>query len=58
MNAKKFTIAVGDRVQYYRYKSKNTLSSTDLSRWCPKHSWHLVLAVEFVMVVVVGVASS
>ena len=47
MNAKPFVIKVGDKVQYYRYKSKNTLSKNELTLWCPAGGYHLVLAVDF-----------
>ena len=46
MNAKSFRIKIGDKVQYYRYKSKNTLSKKELTRWCPVRSYLLVLAVD------------
>ena len=47
MNAKPFAIKIGDRVQYLRYKSKNTLSKSELTLWCPAKSYHLVLCVNY-----------
>ena len=46
MNAKPFKIKIGDRVQYWRYKSKYTLSKKEISRWVPLKSYHVVLAVD------------
>ena len=46
MNAIPFTIKVGDKVQYYRYKSKNTLSKKELTNWCPIKSYHFVWIVD------------
>ena len=47
MNAKKFTIKVGDRVQYKRHKSKAILSKTDeISLWVPVYGYHVVAAVD------------
>lgn len=47
MNAKPFAIKVGDKVQYLRYKSKNTLSKGELTLWCPMKNYHLVLGVDY-----------
>jgi len=46
MNAKKFNLKIGDKVQYYRYKSKDTLSKKELTPWCPIKSYHIILAVD------------
>ena len=46
MNATPFKIKIGDKVQYYRYKSKEVLSKNDLTRWCPIRSYHLVFGVD------------
>ena len=46
MNAKKFNLKIGDKVQYYRYKSKETLSKKELTPWCPIKSYHVILAVD------------
>ena len=46
MNAKPFQIKRGDRVQYKRHKSKNTLSKNDITLWSPVKSYHLVLSVD------------
>ena len=45
-NVGPFKIKIGDRVQYYRHKSKETLSKKELTLWCPIRSYHLVLAVD------------
>ena len=45
MNASPFKIKIGDRVQYYRHKSKCP-KSKQLTSWCPLRSYHLVLAVD------------
>ena len=45
MKAVPFKIKIGDKVQYYRHKSKSPKSKT-LTSWCPVRSYHLVLAVD------------
>ena len=47
MKAKPFGIKIGDKVQYWRYKSKNTLSKKDTTRWCPIKNYHLVLSLDY-----------
>ena len=46
MKAKPFGIKIGDKVQYWRYKSKNTLSKKETTLWCPIKNYHLVLFVD------------
>ena len=46
MNAKPFRLKIGDKVQYYRYKSKRILSKKELTRWCPSQSYHLILGID------------
>ena len=46
MNVKPFKMKIGEKVQYKRYKSKNTLSKNELTMWCPVRSYHTILAVD------------
>ena len=47
MNAQKFKMKIGEKVQYKRHKSKNTLSKNELTLWCQVRSYHIILAVDF-----------
>ena len=46
MNAKPFKLKIGDKVQYKRHKSKNTLSKKELTYWCPVKNFLLIFGVD------------
>ena len=47
MNAKPFGLKPGDMVQYWRYKSKNTLSKNETTQWYPLKTYHLIFRVDY-----------
>ena len=45
-NTKKFNLKKGTAVQYFRYKSKRTLSEDKLSPWTPMQGYLLIFAID------------
>ena len=44
--AEEFKLKSGDRVQYKRYASRRTLSTTYVGNWCPTHGYYTIFKVD------------